>query len=128
MTRHWTTKEIEYVCAHATDGAQAIAQVLGRSEKAVVNIASKYGVSLRRRYFCPSCSRYVLTPLSPKTGWCRVCSIRESRDNAARKNCEIRRELKREQLRVIEAKRARQLIYSDTDRMKGKIKRLKAKA
>ena len=127
MSRRWTMGEVNYLAAHATEGAEAIAGHLGRSVKSVKCCASKYGISLQVRYFCPRCSRYVLTPLNPRSGWCRTCSIEESHDNAAQKNCEVRSELEAEKLRVLEAKRARQAIYSDTDRMKNELKRLRAR-
>jgi len=127
MSRRWTTREVSYLAAHATEGAEAIAAHLGRSVKSVKCCAARYGISLQVRYFCPRCSRYVLAPLSPKSGWCRTCSIRESHDNAAQKNNEVRKELEAEQRRIADAERERQAIYSDTDRVKGKLKRLKAK-
>ena len=99
--------------------------LMGRSVKAVENMASRYGISLRVRYFCPKCSRYVYTPLSPRYGWCRTCSIEESHDNAVMKYREVMREIEREQARILEAKRARQAVYSDTDRKKNELKRLR---
>lgn len=125
MSRRWTTSEVNYLAAHATEGAEAIASRLGRSIKSVKSMASNYGISLQVRYYCPRCCRYVLTPLSPHSGWCRTCSIEESHDNAAQKNCDVRRELEAERIRIREAERRRQKVYSDTDKRKNELKRLR---
>ena len=125
MMKRWTTCELGYLYNHANEGAKAIAEHLNRSEKSVVCCASKYGISLRVRYFCPRCSRYVLMPLNPQSGWCNVCSIEELRDKAALRNREARMELDAEKERLLKVTRERQALYSDTNRMKSKLKKLR---
>ena len=121
----WTPAEVSYLTAHANEGAQAVADALGRSVRSVECAASRYRVSLRRRWMCPRCSRVTYVPLSAQTGWCRTCTIEESRDVAVMKYREVMREIGREQARILEAKRARQAVYSDTDRKKNELRRLR---
>lgn len=121
----WSQADEEYLVGHAGDGADAIATALGRSVWSVRCKASEMGVSLVVRYHCPRCGKYTYRPLTKWTGWCRSCSIEESADTAAVKNRQIRREIAEEEVRIREAEKRRQAIYSDTDREKKKLRRLR---
>lgn len=121
----WSQREEDYLSAHAGDGAEAVAEALGRSVWSVRCKASEMGVSLVVRYHCPRCGRYTYRPLTKWTGWCRSCSIEESADTAAMKNREIRREIAEEEVRIREAERRRQAIYSDTERGKKKLRKFR---
>ena len=121
----WSQSEEDYLTAHAGDGAAAIAEALGRTVSSVKTHASRMGLSLVIRYHCPRCGKYTYRPLTKWTGWCRSCSIEESADTAALKNKQIRREIAEEEVRIKGAERRRQAIYSDTDRAKRKLRRLR---
>lgn len=121
----WTKWEIEYLEKHSFDGAEKIARKLGRSVKSVRIQASKYGVSLKQRFYCPNCGSYSFTPLSVKTGWCKCCSLRHSRDTAALINRKAHQELDEERRREQEAERQRQALYSDTEKTRRRIRRLR---
>lgn len=54
--------------------------------------------------------------LSPVTGWCRACTVQESRDEAALRDRRLRKELAAERERVKAAERERQGIYSASGR------------
>ena len=121
----WSQREEDYLSNHAGDGAATIAEALGRTVWSVRCKASEMGVSLVVRYHCPRCGRYTYRPLTKWTGWCRSCSIEESTDTAAMKNREIRREIAEEEVRIREAERRRQAIYSDTEREKKKLRKFR---
>lgn len=121
----WTPAEEKYLGEHAGDGAAAIAEKLGRTVASVQVHASRMGLSLCRRWQCPRCGHYTYQPLAKWSGWCRKCSIDESADTAAMKNRVIRREIAEEERRIREAEQRRQAIYSDTDRQKKKLRRLR---
>lgn len=121
----WTETEEAYLRDHAGDGAQAVADALGRTVSGVKTHASRMGVSLYKRWHCPKCGRYTYKPLSKWSGWCRKCSIEESGDTAALKNKQIRKEVEEERGRIREAEQRRQAIYSDTDRQKKELRRLR---
>lgn len=120
----WKAAEEAYLVEHAGDGAQAIADALGRSVSSVQTHASRLGVSLVVRYHCPRCGRYTYKPLSKRSGWCRRCSIEESADKAALKNRQIRKEIAEEKAKIRKSERRRQAIYSDTDREKRILREL----
>ncbi|MBR0403795.1 MAG: hypothetical protein IJI68_01025 [Eggerthellaceae bacterium] len=121
----WTQAEEDYLRSHAGSGAAAIAEALGRTVASVKVHASRMGVSLVVRYHCPRCGRNTYRPLTKWTGWCRSCSIEESAGKAALKNRQIRREIAEEEVRIREAERRRQAIYSDTDREKKKLRKIR---
>lgn len=121
----WRPHEEAYLQEHAGDGAQAIAESLGRTVKSVQVHASRMGVSLYRRWHCPNCGRYTYKPLSRWSGWCRRCSIEASADTAAMKNKRIRQEVAEEKEAIRKEERRRQMIYSDTDRQKRELRRLR---
>lgn len=106
---------------HRADGAEKIARKLGRSVHSVETQASKYGISLRKRYHCPKCGFHSFVPLSASTGWCRSCTLRASREKAESVNRELRKELAEEQRRIEEAEQKRQKIYADSDRKRKKL-------
>ncbi len=121
----WKKAEETYLAEHAGDGAEAIAEKLGRSVSSVQTHASRMGISLVIRYHCPRCGKYTYTPLAKWSGWCRACSIRESADTAAVKNRQIRKEIAEEKKAIKEAERHRQTIYSDSDRKKKELRKLR---
>lgn len=121
----WSEREEEYLEAHAADGAASVAEALGRSISSVQTHASRMGVSLVRRWLCPNCGRHTYRPLSKRTGWCRRCSIEASADTAAMKNRAIRREVAEEKEAIRKEEKRRQMIYSDTDRQKRELRRLR---
>lgn len=119
----WKAKEEAYLIEHAGEGAEAIAEALGRSTWSVRCKASELGVSLLKRYLCPKCGKHSLNPLSKRTGWCRRCSVEHSADNAAVKNRELREQVAKMEAATREEERRRQMIYSDTNRQKKKLRR-----
>ena len=121
----WKKAEETYLTEHAGDGAEAIAKALGRSVSSVKTHASRMGLSLVIRYHCPRCGKYTYTPLTKWSGWCRTCSVRESADTAALKNRRIRKEIAEERSSLEQAKRRRQMIYTDTERKKKELRRLR---
>lgn len=125
MPSRWRRWEIDYLSKHAGNGAQAVAEKLGRSAKAVQNMASRLGISLREISLCPNCGQETYLPLSPRTGWCRACTISASRDSAALRNRAVRFELQAEERRIKELKRERQAHYSDTNKRKGRLRELR---
>ena len=121
----WTEREEAYLQGHASDGAQAVADALGRTVPSVKVHASKMGVSLCQRWHCPKCGKYTYRPLTKWSGWCRKCSIEASADTAALKNRQIRKEITEEKEAIRKEERRRQMIYSDTDRQKKELRRLR---
>lgn len=110
---------------HASDGADAIAEALGRTKSSVQSQAKRYGLSLRRFYVCPKCQKATTKWLSPVTGWCPTCCIEVSTEKAAEKNRQIQDEIRREETRIESAKRKRQAIYSDNTRKKRRLRELR---
>ena len=121
----WREHELKYLENHAGDGAAAIAHALGRSIVSVQVQASRMGLSLCRRYLCPRCGKYSGMPMSQRTGWCRTCTVNDSAESAALKNREVRMQLAEERRRIKEAEQRRQAIYSDTNRKKKELRRLR---
>lgn len=121
----WRRYEEEYLKKHAGDGAKEIAEHLGRSVQSVKSHASRIGISLYKRWYCPNCGKYTYKPLTEWSGWCRRCSIEASADTAAMKNREIRKEVEREKAAIREEERRRQMLYSDTNRKKNELKKLR---
>lgn len=121
----WKPIEETYLETHAGEGAEAIAKALGRTIRSVQCKASTMGVSLYRRWLCPNCGHYTYRPLTKWSGWCRKCSIEASADTAALANRRIRQEVAEEKEAIRAAERRRQMIYSDTDRQKKELRRLR---
>ena len=121
----WKAHEETYLQEHAGDGAQAIAEALGRSVGSVQVHASRMGVSLFKRWHCPNCGKHNFKPLTKWSGWCRKCSIEASADTAAMKNRRIRQEIDEEMAAIRKEERRRQMLYSDTDRQKKELRRLR---
>lgn len=117
----WNSSEIGYLEQHAGEGAQAVADALGRSVSSVTHQAHRWGISLRIRQVCPRCGHVTYSPLSPKTGWCAACNLEMHRDRAQERNAAIRREVEEEQRRIQRLKRDRQRLYADTCRQKKKL-------
>lgn len=118
----WKAWEIDYLYEHAGDGAEAIANYLNRSKRAVECQATRYGISLRKSWLCPRCGQTTYFPLTSWSGWCRKCSVAESKDKAAIKNRQIERELQDERRKIRDAERERQALYEDTRRKKKKLR------
>ena len=110
---------------HAHNGAKAIAIALGRSVRSVECQASKFGISLKRRWYCPRCNCFTFTPLSIRTGWCRVCTVEHSKERTAIRNREARQQLEKERRRLESLEKERQALYSDTERRRKEINRLR---
>lgn len=110
----WTSKEIAYLEEHACDGAEAIAEELGRSVSSVEVQASRYGLSLRRRWMCPKCGAQTFSPLSKRTGWCRNCTKEKRAEELAEQVRDMEEEVRRED----KANRERQRLYSRKYRAK----------
>lgn len=123
--RAWTTDEVRYLYDNAHDGAEAIAEALGRTARAVERQAGRYGVSLRRLWTCTACGRLTTTPPSPVTGWCRCCSLREEQRRARERLDEYKLLCEEEQRRCREEERARQALYSQTHRVKARLVELR---
>lgn len=117
--------ELDYLRVHAGDGAQAIADRLGRTRKAVEIMASKERVSLCKSWYCPNCGRTVYSPLSSWSGWCRRCSIEASKSKAIDKNKRAKAELAAERRLIKEAEKERQAIYTDTNRKLRELRRFR---
>ena len=110
----WSTSEVAYLEEHAPEGAEAVAEALGRSPESVRQQAKRYGVSLRKRWYCPKCGHWSAKPLSVKTGWCAVCTKAERRRYLEQ---EVR-DLEEEVMRERDEDRKRQAIYSKKSRLK----------
>ena len=116
---YWTSAEIAYMCEHAAEGADAIAEALGRSYSSVAHQAHRYGVSLKRRWTCPRCGRDTGRPLSTVTGWCYSCTMADRRRSLE----DEARRAEEEAQRVRDEKRARQRLYSRKYRAKHAVKK-----
>lgn len=123
MAARWKDWELDYLHDHAGDGADAIAQKLGRSKCAVKIMASRERISLTRRWLCPRCGRTTYAPLVQWSGWCRRCTISETRDTAALANRKARFELKKEEEGIDELERERSALYKDTSTTRKKLRR-----
>ena len=110
----WTSSEVRYLEEHAGDGAVTIAEALGKTVRAVEVQASKYGLSLRRRWICPRCGRQTFKPLSSRTGWCVSCT-REQRAS------EIAEQVRAMVNREDRVNKERQRLYSRKYRAKRQI-------
>lgn len=73
----WTTSELKTLSTMRNEGADAIAEILGRSPKAVRRMASKAHVSLRVRPgdICPVCGMREVRPHTSagRHGMCPTC-------------------------------------------------------
>lgn len=87
---NWTTADIAYLTEHATDGVQALARALERSETSVKMKASRLGISLM--YYaplaiCPRCGRET-SRMIERQGFCDLCkrelAIKRHREDIAR--------------------------------------------
>lgn len=115
----WTSREIKYMEEHAADGADAIANALGRTRRSVEIQASKYCISLRRSWVCPKCGMRVSKPLSSRTGWCAACTKEKRRELLAEQVRDLEEEVRRNE----REDRERQRLYSRKSRAKKKLKK-----
>lgn len=125
MSRKWKRWELEYLKEHAGDGAKAIAERIGRSQRAVEVMASRERISLCRSWYCPKCGKTVYEPLTSWSGWCRRCSIEASKIRAADKCRRVKAELAAERRLIEKAEKERQAIYSETNRKLKELRRLR---
>lgn len=96
MCRRWTRDELRHLEAHAGDGAEAIADDLGRSPSSVRSKAQELGISLARVRWssdgdlCPRCGRHRVEAGSPgyREGICSPCHYEILADKAERKAAE----------------------------------------
>ena len=95
----------------------AIAEALGKTARAVEVQASKYGLSLRRRWICPRCGRQTFKPLSSRTGWCVSCTREQRASEIAEQVRAMEEEVKREG----RVNKERQRLYSRKYRAKRQI-------
>lgn len=123
--RNWTQEELLFLELNARSGARFVASRLGRSVKAVENKASRHGLFLGSVFVCPGCGGFSRSPLSPTTGFCRVCSLKQrKREQAAQLEA-----LRREEERVKEEARQLQNIYQQKSKCRRRIaKAAKARA
>lgn len=119
----WTTGDVRYLREHAEDGADAIAEALGRSANSVKLQASRCGISLRRFWRCPRCGARSSRPLSKATGWCYACTMEARREVIAAQIRDMEDEARREE----DAERERQRLYSKKNRVKKKLMTQKMK-
>lgn len=122
---HWRTWEITYLSTHCNEGADAVATRLGRSKSSVQVMASRLGISLRPCWHCPRCGRITYMPLSTRTGWCRCCTVDAQRARAQEENDKVRAMIAEEKRRVEASERARQAAYSDNNRQRAKLRRIR---
>lgn len=113
----WTSSEVRYLEEHAGDGAEAIAEALGKSVTAIEVQAHRYGLSLRKRWLCPKCGGETFKPLSSRTGWCVSCT----REQRAAEIAEQVRAMEEEVRREDKANKERQRLYSRKYRAKKQI-------
>lgn len=111
--KRWTTREIRYLEDHAFEGAEQIAEALGRSVASVQWQASQYGISLRMRWCCPRCGSWVHKPLSSRTGWCVACT---RKDGIARTERDIE-QMRRETAEERSLRRMQQAAYARKSRL-----------
>lgn len=119
--KRWTSAEIAYMREHGREGAQAVADALGRSVASVSVQASRYGITLRRRWLCTNCGEWTYKPLDGRTGWCATCAKARGRQRIERDIEQIRAELARE----AEETRARQAAYAKKSRLRKTERKLK---
>lgn len=87
---NWTMRDIAYIKEHAPEGAEAIANALGRSSSSVKMKASRMGISLMRYVplsICPVCGRET-SRMIERQGFCDLCkrelAIKRHREDIAR--------------------------------------------
>lgn len=112
----WTTGQIRYLDENCHEGAEFIAAQLGKSVSAVQVMASRRGVSLKKRYQCPKCGATVANPLNSTTGWCANCTKEERAKRYADELAAEREEVERE----LRANKERQRLYSQRYRARKK--------
>lgn len=116
---YWTTYKLRYLEEHANEGAEAIAEALGCSRTAVEVQASRYGISLRKRWRCPRCGMVTFRPLSTVTGWCANCTKEARRERIAEEVRELEEEVRRQE----RENRERQRLYARKHRAKKKLRK-----
>lgn len=118
----WTVQEVRTLEQHSHEGIGNLKKLLpGRSEHAIKHTASRYGISLVRRWHCPMCNKETLKPLRPSTGWCEKCSKRY----VIERNQERTRELKMKNLgidpqaaEIADLERQLDATYQENSRLK----------
>lgn len=92
--RRWSDNDVRYLRRHRDDGAELIAEALGRTPASVRNKAARLGVSIGYRQLetCPLCGAY---PVRPGTragshGMCCTCWERRKAENMRERAAEER--------------------------------------
>lgn len=115
--KRWTTRELQVLAAYGSEGAEVVAEMLGRSVASVQVMASRNGISLRPWWVCPKCGRKVFNGLSPSTGWCRSCTRAKRMDEIAEEIQDMKAEAERNKAEEKE----RQRLYAQKYRAKKKL-------
>lgn len=118
----WTTAELALLENHANEGIDALSKLLPKhSKQSIRTIASRNGISIARRWYCPMCNREVFTPLKPSTGWCRECSKKRTLDENQRVNRELRLRnlgIDSGEKRIAELDKQINTLYQDNSRLR----------
>lgn len=122
---NWTVAEIKELEEFSNEGVKALSSRLNRSEASIKMQASRYGISLRPRFYCIKCGKYSYKPLGPNTGWCDACTYEHYQKKVSMQVKQFRQELKEQEERSIEAKRKRDVAYVLKSREKQKMKNIK---
>ena len=95
--RKWTAEEVAYLRAHRRDGARAIAERLGRTQRSVRGKASELGLSLLpvahdRGELCPACAVREVdrTTVAGRNGLCRTCYLKWQAERTREQAAELR--------------------------------------
>ena len=118
----WTTAELTLLENHANEGIDALSKLLPKhSMHSIRSTASRNGISIARRWYCPMCNREVYVPLKPSTGWCRECSKKRTLDENQRVNRELRLRnlgIETEEQRIADLDKQINTLYQDNSRLR----------
>lgn len=109
--------DLQLLDAYSYLGAEEVAKILDRPVLSVKKKATEYSISLKRRWFCPSCGEWVYQEPSPRTGWCVACTKLNRRMELERELGQMRREVSR----IEEEDRKRNALYVQKARLKKKL-------
>ena len=120
----WNSKQIAWLEANASLGADELARQLGRSKRSVQQVAWRFGISLRRRLpVCPNCGRHPVHP-DNRFGWCRPCTLRHHAAVHRRKLADLEAaERRREAAAVADAQRELWVARQELARARRKARR-----
>ena len=118
----WTTAELTLLENHANEGIDALSKLLPKhSMQSIRSTASRNGITIARRWYCPMCNREVYVPLKPSTGWCRECSKKRTLDENQRVNRELRLRnlgIETEEQRIADLDKQINTLYQDNSRLR----------